>query len=368
MGQWSHADLSQIANAPPCGTGGFDFPRPVGCVRSDRTNAVLFTGHDDRHVHQLHLSGNRWVHTDLSLLTNATDFAIRAETSPMACVRPDKVFSVVYTGRDGHIHALQIGVFPSHVDLSDVAGAPKAMPIGPPTHFVRGDGVTVVVYTGFGGENTSVHQLAFTAGSWVHSNLSELTQSPPIHSRIKTAGYVRANQTTSVIYVAGAGIKELALPLNGNWTSTDLFSSVQAPRPHPLPLRWPMGFVRADGTASVLYANQDEFIHELAFVAGKWRATALSEAANAPKLSQGGPSPMGYIRGDGVTAVVYWGEDNHIHELTLVEGHWLHSDLSLAAGTSTGGYPFGYVRSDGVSSIVYSGTDRHIHELALLPE
>jgi hypothetical protein len=283
----------------------------------------------------------------------------------MACVRTDKVLSVVYTGHDFHIHALQIaGDLASHVDLSDVAGAPKAMPVGPPTHFVRGDGTTVVVFTGFGGENSSVHQLAFTADSWVHSNLSELTQSPPIHSLIKTAGYVRANQTTSVIYVA-AGIKELDLPANGNWTSTDLFSSVEAPRPHPL--RWPMGFVRADGTASVLYADQDEFIHELAFVAGKWRATALSEAANAPKLTPSPGGPMGYIRGDGVTAVVYCGNDNHIHELTLVEGHWLHSDLSLAANTETFGYPFAYVRSNGVTSIVYRGPDSHIHELALLP-
>jgi hypothetical protein len=63
---------------------------------------------------------------------------------------------------------------------------------------------------------------------------------------------------------------------------------------------------------------------------------------------------MGYLRGDGVTAVVYPGHDR-IHELTLVGDHWLHSDLSRAAGTLTSsGYPFAYVRSDGVSSIVYN--------------
>jgi hypothetical protein len=37
---------------------------------------------------------------------------------------------------------------------------------------------------------------------------------------------------------------------------------------------------------------------------------------------------MGYVRDDGITAIVYNGVDNHIHELTLVDGRW----------TSTGGY------------------------------
>jgi hypothetical protein len=89
-------------------------------------------------------------------------------------------------------------------------------------------------------------------------------------------------------------------------------------------------------------------------------------SADAPHaFAMQATGPMGYLRGDGVTAVVYPGHDR-IHELTLVGDHWLHSDLSRAAGTLTGsGYPFAYVRSDGVSSIVYNGSDRH--ELALPP-
>lgn len=36
---------------------------------------------------------------------------------------------------------------------------------------------------------------------------------------------------------------------------------------------------------------------------------------------------MGYVRGDGVTAVVYPGL-GRMHELTLVDDHWVHTDLS----------------------------------------
>ena len=193
MGQWSHSDLSQIANAPPCGhtPGANDIPRPMGCIRSDRVNTVVYTGRDDGHIHQLHLSGNRWVHTDLSLLANATAPFVLAVNSPTSCLRPDNVFSVVYTGKDKHVHALQVteGAV-SHVDLTTLAtGAPRSNGVGTLTHFVRGDGVPVVVYVGLTGTGsddpvrTHVDELALIAGNWVHSDLSAVTQSSELRHR-----------------------------------------------------------------------------------------------------------------------------------------------------------------------------------------
>lgn len=134
-----------------------------------------------------------------------------------------------------------------------------------------------------------------------------------------------------------------------------------------------MGFVRGDGTPAVLYAGFDQGIHELALVGGKWMATALSQAANAPKLKDMVGGPMRYVRGDGVTVVVYHGDDDHIHELKSVGDNWVHSDLFLLAtgalgeGTPTARYPFAYVRSDGVSSILWVGPAGQIHQLALSP-
>jgi len=372
MAQWSHTDLSQAATAPAGASQLFgDLSRPMGCVRFNRTNVVLFTGNDG-HIHQLHLSGATWVHSDLSALGGAPDS--KSRTSPMVCVRPDGVLSVAYTAQDQHIHALQIkdGTV-THADLNALApGAPKVVPIGPPTHLVRGDGVVIVAYIdasgGLDAPHCAVNQLSLNAGTWVRSNLSQLAQSP-IDGRAMTTGYVKPDQTTALLYVSPPALKELALAPGGTWTSTNLLSCSQAPPPSFI--RWLTGFVRSDGIASVVYADTQNFLHELAFVGGRWLATALSETAKAPPVStvapqSGGGGPTGYVRGDGVTAVVYCGSDNHIHERALIAGQWVHTDLSLAANsTTTFGYPFAYVRGDRVSSVIYQGADTHIHELTL---
>ena len=376
MGQWSHSDLSQMASAPLCGlisSSASDIPRPMGCARPNGVNTVVYPG-GDGHVHQLQLNGNTWVHTDLSILAGATDPSMLAVTSPACCVLPNGVFSVVYHGRNAHIHALQLaGVAATHVDLTAIAGAPLSLRVASPSHFVRGDGVSVVVYVGTSGGGseggpvrTHVDQLALIGGNWIHSDLSAIALPPSTGSTVllKAFGYVKPNKMTAVIHGEG-GIMELSLSPDGSWSRIDLFNSLGVLR--PTGLRWPMGFVRADGNASVIYFS-DGAIRELALVAGQWVATDLSDAADAPiALARQGTGPVGYVRGDGVTAVVYPGHDR-MHELTLVADRWLHFDLSRSTGADTNsGYPFAYVRSDGVSSVIYNGSDHHIHELALSP-
>jgi hypothetical protein len=345
----------------------------MGCARPNGLNTAVYPG-PDGHVHQLQLSGNTWVHTDLSILAGATEPTMLAVTSPVCCVLPNGVFSVIYHGRNAHIHALQLaGVAATHVDLTAVAGAPPSLRVASPSHFIRGDGVPVVVYVGTtgGGSDgspvrTHVDQLALIGGNWIHSDLSATALPPSTGSAapLKAFGYVKPNKIAAVIH-GEADIVELSLSQNGSWSRIDLFNSPDPPR--PTPLSWPMGFVRADGNPSVIYFS-DGAIRELAFVAGQWVATDLSDAADAPvAFARPGTGPMGYVRGDGVTAVVYPGHDR-MHELTLVAGRWFHFDLSRATGVDTNsGYPFAYVRGDGVSSVIYKGSDHHIHELALSP-
>src|SRR5262249_18421269 len=157
----------------------------------------------------LHRSGNTWVHTDLSLLANATDVSVAAVSSPMGCVRPGNTFSVVYTGRAGHhVHALQIsGGAASHVALTNLAGAPRALESGHPGPFVRGDGVVVVIYIGVtdngsdgGPLSFHVDQLALTGDRWLHSDLTELSHTNEHLFPVIAAGYVRANRVTSVVF------------------------------------------------------------------------------------------------------------------------------------------------------------------------
>jgi hypothetical protein len=352
MAEWWHTDLSQIAGAPLCGTGVADFSRPAGCVTSDRVNTILYTGRDG-HIHRLRQGNGDWAHTDVSLAAGAP---ARALTSPAVCIRPDGTCAVMYGAQGNRLHELRLAdATAAHADPTALAGAPPLTPVGPPTHLVRGDGVVAAVYTGTDGH---IHQLALVAGRWEHSDLSALTQSTA-HSLVRTTGYVRSDRTTSVIYV-GTPLMELALPPNGRWTLTDLSSLVSAPA--ALLLRWPAGFVRADGIASVVYVAEDQLVHELSLVDGRWQAAALSETAGAPKAFDKGVL-MGYVRGDGVTAVVYRGIDSHVHELALTGGRWQQTDLSAAAGTPTGGFPFGYVRADGSSGIVYAADDGSLHHL-----
>jgi hypothetical protein len=371
--RWSHSDLTQLANAPACGSapGAEDIPRPMGCAGPGDLTTVVYQGRDDGHIHQLQLNEGSWVHSDLSVLAGATDILMQARTSPTCCVLPSGVVSVVYGSRGGHNRALQlVGSAVTHLDLTSIAKAPPSILAGSPSHFVRGDGVPVVVYVGVTGdgssepERTHVDQLALIEGNWVHSDLSAIAQPPATGSAslIKAFGYVKPGGVTAVAHGEG-DIMELSLSPNGSWTRVDLFKSPDTPR--PTPLRWPMGFVRADGKPSVIYYINGT-IHELAFVADQWVATDLSDATDAPPaFAAEGTGPMGYVRGDGVTAVIYPG-GGRMHELSLVRDLWIHTDLSRAAGVDTdSGFPFAYVRSDGVSSVIYNGSDGHIHELAL---
>jgi hypothetical protein len=79
-----------------------------------------------------------------------------------------------------------------------------------------------------------------------------------------------------------------------------------------------------------------------------------------------GGNPLGYVRGDGTAAVVYRGTDNHVHELALQGSSWSHYDLTTLAGApSTSDNARGYVRSDMVTAVVYRGANGHVYELAL---
>jgi hypothetical protein len=83
-------------------------------------------------------------------------------------------------------------------------------------------------------------------------------------------------------------------------------------------------------TAAV-YRGTDHHIHELTLQSGGWQhfdLTAFAKAARASTDSAVRAWP--YVRGDGITAVLYRGSDNHIHELTLQNGRWQHFDLTTA--------------------------------------
>jgi hypothetical protein len=138
----------------------------------------------------------------------------------------------------------------------------------------------------------------------------------------------------------------------------------------------PWGYLRADGVDAVLYVDGNRRVHEITRVG----ATSIDldygiAPINAPMAAGGqfnGPVPdvIGYVRADNRSAVVYRDTNSHVIEILHNPGgnpSWVVYDLTSLSGAQVvvaKGSAFPYARSDGYNTIVYAANDAQIHELA----
>ena len=138
----------------------------------------------------------------------------------------------------------------------------------------------------------------------------------------------------------------------------------------------PWGYLRADGVEAVLYIDVNRHVHEVrrsgtTFIDLDFTSTPI----NAPLTAwgqQNGPLPdaIGYVRTGLKSAVIYRDSNNHVIELLHTPGAnpaWVASDLTVLSGSQFivgKGSAFPYARSDGYNTVVYVANDGHIHELA----
>lgn len=173
----------------------------------------------------------------------------------------------------------------------------------------------------------------------------------------------------AVVYVTADGhIHEIVL--KGSWQHKDLTAAAVAPDTHSFDAAV-MGFRRSDGVSMVVYRGTDNHVHaiylELLYQGGSWQETwrwaDLSAITGSPDAAS---DPFGYVRSDGISAVIYTGADGHIHELRL-EGGWIWADLTtIAVAPLAAGRAIAYVRADRINAIVYvAAYDAHIIELRL---
>jgi hypothetical protein len=128
----------------------------------------------------------------------------------------------------------------------------------------------------------------------------------------------------------------------------------------------PIGYVRSDGVNAVVYQGPDRHIYELALYPGGWDRTDLTTLAGAPLVLSDVDVPAPYVRSDGVSAVVYRGPDYEIFELELLADGWHVQNLLRPSGFPVAiSSPRGYVRSDGFNAVVYVGYGDHVYEFAL---
>ncbi len=122
-----------------------------------------------------------------------------------------------------------------------------------------------------------------------------------------------------------------------------------------------VGYVRSDGVSAVVHKGTNGSLHELVPSGASWTSSAFAPAGMqtiAGKLSA-------YRRADGINAIVYRSTTNRIVEVARVNGVWKAFDLTLAGGALPAGDPTAYIRADGVSAVVFRSANGHINELRL---
>jgi hypothetical protein len=337
-GAWQHRDLTAAASAPPA-----YLWRAMAFQRSDGVSMVVYRG-EDAHIHSLYLELKKqgdawqevWHHADLGDIAGAPDAVV---IDPFGYVRSDGINAVVYVGADRHIHELRLEGTWIHADLTILTDpdAPNAWGGQRPFAYDRGDGINAIVYNSH--PDKHIIELRLDNTGWVWADLTAISiPNAPIAWSELTA-FVRSGIPT-INYSCSAGhIHEVRL--DPAWYHYDLTGAVPGA---PIANDWttPYGYVRSDGSNDIVFTvgkYPDSHIYDF-YLDNTWHYYEMTSVPNA-KL---GIRPIGYVRADGVSAVVYQGIDDHIHEIRL-ETEWIWADLTSLAGAPIGNYPWPYNRS-----------------------
>jgi hypothetical protein len=272
---------------------------------------------------------------------------------------------------NGHVHEL--------VQLQDRPWSYEDL-MRQPTGAPASDGLTLIGYDWKTGETKQVvytaldghiHELsAGRVGMWQHTNLTQVTASPPAEGSLLSAFGWEAGRSKHVIYMSGDGhIHELMLVAGGSWSHTDLTEQGGAPLANGAALvgyGWERG-----GTRQVAYTGDDGDLYELvADVDNVWSFVDLMSLTSAPLPYGTALAGFGWETG-GTKQVVYVAENNHVQQLeTDGSGAWTHSDMMqlLHAPEASSSIILGYEWSTQFAkNIVYLDTreNPHLHSLLL---
>jgi hypothetical protein len=267
-GQWTDIDFtsSPVINAPlgmvSLGSATHDI---MAYVRSDGRNAIVYRGLND-HVYEIASnvpSSPPWGVSDLTLVTGGPDVGL---DGPVGYVRTDGVNSIVYTASDLRIHeiASNVGGSPPWIDndLFVASGASVPAHTGP-WPYVRSDNVNSVLYVGSDnpGTTSQIYELSLKIGTtcgprpWCVRILP--TASNP--NLWRPTGYVQWDGVNAVAYVTSTGVNNP--PTNSlrmlSWRpgKTTTFSNVL---PTGIPfVSAPFGHRAPGSRSSILYAGDD---------------------------------------------------------------------------------------------------------------
>ncbi|HEY6251264.1 MAG TPA: RHS repeat-associated core domain-containing protein [Candidatus Angelobacter sp.] len=116
------------------------------------------------------------------------------------------------------------------------------------------------------------------------------------------------------------------------------------------------------------YVGTDQHIHEISLLNG-WHDADLTAAGGGPNVASGAGIASIFDTIQNVMRVSYIGADQHVHQLYLSNG-WHDADLAAITGATNAASGAGIANaidtSQNVLRIHYVGADQHIHEIYLL--
>ncbi|MGC4079512.1 MAG: hypothetical protein QM702_21220 [Rubrivivax sp.] len=310
--------------------------------------------------------------TLLSTLTGAID-APEARSASRWALRNgssrggDPVGSVRADGTPAVVHRLSGGGLS---ELRAMAGAwgPASLPAstaGRPAVYTRSDGKNAVVYRN--ASTRHIVEILEAPEGWVETDLTNATAGPDAAG--DPAAYVRDDGVSAVVY-RSTDSRIIELTRTSAWEPARDLTKLTNGVGDWAPVGDPSAYVRSDHYSSIVYRSADDHIVELYYRSGVyWKGDPLDLAMPAKptdeKLLAVG-TPYGYVRHDGVNAVVYRATDNSICELRAGGATgWTYSVLDASGVAPAAGNPFAYVRSDATSAVVFRTTTNRILELSL---
>jgi hypothetical protein len=129
------------------------------------------------------------------------------------------------------------------------------------------------------------------------------------------------------------------------------------------------GFLRNDGVEAIVYKGVTSGPHvvvEAEQTIGE--KSQVYQVSSVPAAN----TPWGYLRSDNVNTIMYMSADGHVHEVTQrgTSGPWSDADFTAHFGLPAASSEtiFAYVRTDGVDSILFRASDGDIIEVYSDPQ
>ena len=212
-----------------------------------------------------------------------------------------------------------------------------------------------------------IQELASSDGQhWQITDLTKRSGAAVANGRALAGFEWQHGSSEQIVYIdAKRHIQQLSSSSEGQWDVTDLTRKAQAPLASGTAItgyEWTPG-----GSKQVVYIDQRGHVQELASGNGTdWRASDLTALTKAPAASKNVIAAYQWAR-LGSKQVDYIDINQHVHELSFIEGSWQDTDLNglvgapLANDKTLVGYQW---RQTGVSQIGYLDTNNHIQLLS----